>query len=123
MGFLVNIHTMELKFFVNTSGYYDSEKRDKIESHFGLEKLFSQEQLEDFVKSLPELYKSYVLDYFEDVCNVELGETVIHLSDKKTIIEQQATIEFTDNFRKEIGEKFTVTMDYISLYDSLCDLV
>lgn len=122
MGFLVNIHIMELKFFVNTFGYY-GENRDKIEKHFGLDKLFNQEQLEDFVKNLPELYKSYVLECIEDVYNVELGETVIHLSEKKTIIEQKATINFTDDCRQPISEKFTVTMDYISLYDSLCDLV
>jgi hypothetical protein len=123
MGFLVNIHIMELKFFVNTFGYYDGEKRDKIESHFGLDKLFSQEQLEDFVKNLPELYKSYVLECIEDVYSVESGETVIHMSEKKTIIEQKATINFTDDCRQPISEKFTVTMDYTSLYDSLCDLV
>lgn len=123
MGFLVNIHTMELKFFVNTFGYYDDEKRDKIEAHFGLEKLFNQEQLGDFVKNLPELYKSYVLECIEDVYNVESSETVILLSEKKTIIEQKATIYFTDGCKQPISEKFTVTMDYISLYDSLCDLV
>lgn len=112
---------MRLQFFINTYSYYNGEKRDKIEGHFGLDKLFTQEQLEDFVKNLPERYKSYVLDTIEDAYRVESGETVIHLSDKKTIIEQEATIEFADDCRQKIGEKFVVTLDYISLYDSLCD--
>lgn len=112
---------MKLLFFVNTYGFYDGEKRDKIEGYFGLDRLFTQEQLEDFVKNLPERYKSYALDCIDDVCSVESGETVIHLSDKKTIIEQTATVKFTDDCKMTIGEKFVVTLDYISLYDSLCD--
>ena len=39
-------------------------RQKAIEAHFGLDKLFSQEELEEFAKTLPEQYKSYILEQF-----------------------------------------------------------
>ena len=116
---------MNLKFFINTYGhYFDDEKQNGIEGHFGLDKLFTQEQLEEFVKTLPEKYKDYVLDQYDDVKIVKSGKTEVSCSyEKKIIIEQNAIVEFTDGNKLQVSEKFTVTMDYNSLYDCIESLV
>lgn len=115
---------MKLEFFVNTYGhYYDDEKQNGIEGHFGLNKLFTQEQLEEFVQTLPEQYRVYVLDQYDDVKEVKLGETEVSCIEKRIIIEQSAVIKFTDNSKLKVSEKFTVTMDYNSLYDCIESLI
>lgn len=112
---------MKLEFFINTYGYYyDDEKQNGIEGHFGLNKLFTQEQLEEFVKTLPEKYKDYVFGQYDDIKMVKSGKTEVSCShEKRIIIEQNAIVEFTDGSKLQVSEKFTVTMDY----DSLCDCI
>lgn len=115
---------MNLQFFINTYGcYFDDEKQNGIESHFGLDKLFTQEQLEEFVKTLPEKYRDYVLGQYDDIKMVKSGKTEVSCLEKKIIIEQNAVVEFTDGDKLQVSEKFTVTMDYNSLYDCIESLV
>ena len=117
--FLVNIYIMKLKFFVNIYDDYDDKTRKAIEAHFGLEKLFSQEELEEFAKTLPEQYKSYILEQFDNVKDVDLSETEVASMKKEIMIEQRAVVKLADNSERRTRMTFFVTLDFNSLYDSI----
>lgn len=121
--FSVNIHFMELRFFINLFNYYDDEKRNSIENHFGLDRLFTQDGLKEFIKTLPEQYNSYVLEHFDDVLKFESGATEISFFDKRVVVEQKAFVEFEGIGEQEMREVFVVTFDYDSLYDVIQSLV
>lgn len=114
---------MELRFFINLFNYYDDEKRNTIENHFGLDRLFTQDELKKFIKTLPEQYNSYVLENFDDVLKFESGATEISFFDKRVIVEQKAFVEFEGIGEQEMREVFIVTFDYDSLYDVIQSLV
>ena len=108
---------MKLNFFVNVYDDFDDKTRKAIEAHFGLAKLFSQEELEEFVKTLPEQYKSYILEQFDNVKDVEISETEIAPVTKEIMIEQRAVVKLADNSECRTRMTFFVTLDF----DSLCD--
>ena len=117
--FLVNIHIMKLRFFVNMYDDYDDKTRKAIEAHFGLDKLFSQEELEEFVKTLSEQYKSYIIEQFDNVKNVDISEIEIAPVTKEIMIEQRAVVEFADNSKYKTRMTFFVTLDFTSLCDNI----
>ena len=45
---------MKLNFFVNVYDDFDDKTRKAIEAHFGLDRLFNQEELEEFAKKSKE---------------------------------------------------------------------
>ena len=117
--FLVNIYTMKLKFFVNVYDDFDDKTRKAIEAHFGLDKLFSQEELDDFAKTLPEQYKSYIIEQFDNVKDVDLSETEVAPMKKEIMIEQRAVVKLADNSERRTRMTFFVTLDFNSLCDSI----
>ena len=117
--FLVNIHIMKLNFFVNVYDDFDDKTRKAIESHFGLDKLFSQEELEEFAKTLPEQYKSYILEQFDNVKDVDISETEVALMKKEIMIEQRAVVKLADNSERRTRMTFFVTLDFNSLCDNI----
>ena len=117
--FLVNIYIMKLNFFVNVYDDYDDETRKSIEAHFGLDKLFSQEELEDFAKTLPEQYKSYILEQFDNVKDVDLSETEVAPMKKEIMIEQRAVVKLADDSERRTRMTFFVTLDFNSLCDNI----
>ena len=117
--FLVNIHIMKLKFFVNVYDDYDDKTRKAIEAHFGLDRLFSQEELEEFAKTLPERYKSYILEQFDNVKDVDLSEAEVATMKKEIMIEQRAVVKLADNSERRTRMTFFVTLDFNSLCDSI----
>ena len=118
-GFLVNIYIMKLKFFVNVYDDYDDKTRKAIEAHFGLDRLFSQEELEEFAKTLPGQYKSYILEQFDNVKDVELSETEVAPMKKEIMIEQRAVVKLADNSERRTRMTFFVTLDFNSLCDNI----
>ena len=115
---------MKLKFFVNVyDDYddYDDKTREAIEAYYGLDKLFSQEELDEFIKTLPERLKQYVIEKKAGVYKVESKETVVSVLKKEVTIEQISTILFSEDSKQEIRQTFFVSLDYDSLYDSLCE--
>lgn len=118
-SFLVNIHIMKLNFFVNVYDDFDDKTRKAIEAHFGLDRLFSQEELEEFAKTLPGQYKSYILEQFDNVKDVELSETEVAPMKKEIMIEQRAVVKLADNSERRTRMTFFVTLDFNSLCDSI----
>ena len=110
---------MKLNFFVNVYDDFDNKTRKAIEAHFGLDKLFSQEELEEFAKTLPEQYKSYILEQFDNVKDIDLSETEVALMKKEIMIEQRATVKLADNSERKTRMTFFVTLDFNSLCDSI----
>ena len=110
---------MKLNFFVNVYDDFDDKTRKAIEAHFGLGKLFSQEELEDFAKTLPEQYKSYILEHFDNVKDVEISETEIAPVTKEIMIEQRAVVKLADNSECRTRMTFFVTLDFNSLCDNI----
>ena len=109
---------MKLNFFVNVYDDFDDKTRKAIEAHFGLDKLFSQEELDDFAKTLPEQYKSYIIEQFDNVKDVDLSETEVAPMKKEIMIEQRAVVKLADNSERRTRMTFFVTLDF----NSLCDI-
>ena len=118
-SFLVNIYIMKLNFFVNVYDDFDDKTRKAIEAHFGLDRLFSQEELEEFAKTLPERYKSYILERFDNVKDVDISETEIAPVTKEIMIEQRAVVRLADNSERRTRMTFFVTLDFNSLCDNI----
>ena len=110
---------MKLNFFVNVYDDFDDKTRKAIEAHFGLDKLFSQEELEEFAKTLPEQYKSYILEQFDNVKDIDISETEVALMKKEIMIEQRATVKLADNSERKTRMTFFVTLDFTSLCDNI----
>lgn len=110
---------MKLNFFVNVYDDFDDKTRKAIEAHFGLDKLFSQEELEEFAKTLPEQYKSYILEQFDNVKDVDLSEPEVALMKKEIMIEQRAIVKLADNSERKTRMTFFVTLDFNSLCDNI----
>ena len=110
---------MKLNFFVNVYDDFDDKTRKAIEAHFDLDKLFSQEELEEFTKTLPEQYKSYILEHFDNVKDVDISETEIVPVTKEIMIEQRAVVKFDDSSECKTRMTFFVTLDFNSLCDSI----
>ena len=106
---------MKLNFFVNVYDDFDDKTRKAIEAHFGLDKLFSQEELEEFAKTLPEQYKSYILEQLD----VDLSFTEVAPMKKEIMIEQRAVVKLADNSERRTRMTFFVTLDFNSLCDSI----
>ena len=117
--FLVNIHIMKLKFFVNVYDDYDDKTRKAIEAYFGLDRLFNQEELEEFARTLPGQYKSYILEQFDNVKDVDISETEVATMKKEIMIEQRAVVKLADNSERRTRMTFFVTLDFNSLCDSI----
>ena len=117
MSFLVNIHIMKLKFFVNVYDDYDDKTRKAIEAHFGLDRLFNQEELKEFARTLPGQYKLYILEQFDNVKDVDISETEVALMKKEIMIEQRAVVKLADNSERRTRMTFFVTLDSNSLYE------
>ena len=110
---------MKLKFFVNVYDDFDDKTRKAIEAHFGLDRLFNQEELEEFAKTLPGQYKSYILEQFDNVKDVDISETEVALMKKEIMIEQRAVVKLADNSERRTRMTFFVTLDFNSLCDSI----
>ena len=110
---------MKLNFFVNVYDDYDDKTRKAIEAHFGLGNLFSQEELEEFARTLPEQYKSYIIEQFDNVKDVDLSETEVASMKKEIMIEQRAVVRLADNSERKTRMTFFVTLDFNSLCDNI----